>query len=154
MAPHAYQLTSPRRVQVDRELLAALLERSGCQAARESYQAHVDGDSALRAGAHSLAAEYACPSCDLARALGVPERFATEAPGGEPQEGDQVVYVGPVDRGLEWASRPGSPGTVLSSPTRPGRQFLVWHPRDGTYSAILDHLRVVERASYTRVYEH
>jgi hypothetical protein len=158
VAPSAHRLS--RQVQVDRELCGALLEVSPCQAARDAYNAHVNGDAALRAGAHPLAPEYACPSCDLARALGVPDRFAVEGPPSEPGVGDQVVYIGPRSGDSptsEWAVRRASPGTVVRVDST--GYVRVWHSgagdtHPGVYTIGPRDLRVVERASYTRVYEH
>lgn len=175
VAPYTYQPTvrdvTSLPTTVDRTLLAALLETSPCQAARESYNGHVSSGEETRASAHPLAREYACPSCDLARALGVPERFAVEGPPSEPGVGDQVVYIGPVgDDSRRRSERREVPGIIVrvgdsSSPVTEvpwqarvlGETVLavVWHlATQDTYTAPLDELRVVERASYIRVYEH
>lgn len=154
---------SSRPAQVDRELLASLLETSPCQAARESYNGHVSSGEETRALAHPLAAEHACPSCDLARALGVPERFTAEDPDAEPREGDRVVYVGPLTSSApasEWAARRELPGIVVhvGSGADPDAA-CVWHPHVGirshayaAYTASLRDLLVVERATYAPVH--
>lgn len=161
MAPYTYQPTvrdvTSLPMTVDRTLLAALLETSPCQAARESYNGHVSSGEETRATAHPLAREYACPSCDLARALGVPDRFASETPAREVKQGDRVVYIGPLTGDSpvsRWTARRESPGVVLIGENEDGGFLRVWHSRGGSYRAPLSQLRVVERATYTRVYEH